>query len=267
MTIGCRWKLFAAVLVSAIVGRADAQPSKTRDPDSKALLSRAAKEGKYVFFFFYKEQDASAQLMDRVLRESLASRSGDAIIASVRADDPAEKELVAAYGVDRARMPVTVAVAPNGALTGIFSHRLTPDKIAEAFVTPVMAEVMKGLQANQAILLTVLGSDNTSSPAVAKELEHDPVFKRRTKVMTVSAADPTESMFMRQLEIDPSEKTTQLVILAPPALLVGKFDCTATKKQIAAAISKAGECCGDPRCKHHQTSSQTSRQQGNASKR
>ena len=42
--------------------------------------------------------------------------------------DPAEKALVEKFGVSRSPLPLTLAVAPNGAITGVFSQRLGAGK-------------------------------------------------------------------------------------------------------------------------------------------
>ena len=46
-------------------------------------------------------------------------------------------------------------------------------------------------------------------------------------------------------------------LLAPPGVLIGKYNSAATKNEVMAALHKAGKCCDDPNCKHnHGTSTQ-----------
>ena len=48
-----------------------------------------------------------------------------------------------------------------------------------------------------------------------------------------------------------SVQNVTTVVLAPPGVLVDKFDESATSSQIDAALVKAGKCCDDENCKHN----------------
>jgi hypothetical protein len=90
-------------------------------------------------------------------------------------------------------------------------------------------------------------------PAGAAEFAADPDFQARTRVVDVALNDPAESRFVRDMKIDPNASSdSTLVIMAPPAALVGKFAATTTKQQIIANLHAAGKCCNDPHCKHNQ---------------
>ena len=42
-----------------------------------------------------------------------------------------------------------------------------------------------------------------------------------------------------------------IVVLAPPGVLVGKYQGTVSTEQIATDLHAAGKCCNDPNCKHN----------------
>ena len=73
---------------------------------------------------FYKTNDAATQTMSATLKEGLATRAESAMTAHVQVGPPAEKALVDRFDVSRAPMPMTIAVAPNGAITGMFAQKL-----------------------------------------------------------------------------------------------------------------------------------------------
>ena len=237
-----------------------AAPAVAPTSKAQATIDQAAKEGKYTFLLFFKQNDAATNAMTATLKEALAGKSEQAVVAHIQVGDPAEQALVTKYDVSRAPMPMTIALAPNGAMTGMFAQKVTSEKLGEAFVTPTMMFAMKNLQENKLVLVTVQGSAKAPAPVAIKDFQSDPHFKDRIVTIGMTAADPQEAKFVGQMQIDPKAKATHTVLLAPPGAMVGKFDAVASKDEIAAALAKAGKCCDDPNCKHHQPATRTATQ-------
>ncbi|WP_425618352.1 hypothetical protein NA78x_002057 [Anatilimnocola sp. NA78] len=228
--------------------------ASAQQPASKAqtTMSQAAQQGKYTFVMFYKQNDAATSTMNTNLQQSLARYKNGTVLTFVQVGDPTEQALVAKYDISRAPMPVTVAIAPNGALTGIFAQQLQQEHVDNAIVTPTMMQVMKALQDGKLAFVTVQGSGAPVVPAALREFQSDPHFSTRMVSLTMNAADPNEARFVAEMEIDPRTPATHLSLLAPPGVLVGKFAANATKTSIATVLAEAGKCCDDPNCKHHQ---------------
>jgi hypothetical protein len=244
---------FLLILASCLATPALAQQSVSK---AQTVLNQAAAEGKYTFILFYKANDAATTAMNTTLQTALAKYKTTATFAFVYVGDPKEQELVTRYDVARAPMPMTLAIAPNGALTGIFPQKLEPAHVDSSFVTPTMMKAMKALQENKLVFVTVRGGSAATEPVALREFASDPHFSTRMVTLTTSAADPAEAKFMAEMEIDPRSQATQLSLLAPPGVLVGKFPANTPMKTIAAALAEAGKCCDDPNCKHHQQQSQ-----------
>ncbi|MFO1043779.1 MAG: hypothetical protein U0941_18515 [Planctomycetaceae bacterium] len=248
--------LSAGVLVASLCSSVNAQQAAAVRPvasAAEATLEKAAAEGKYTFLVFYKTNDSATQAMTTVLKEGLSTRAEIATNAYVQVGQPGEKALVDRFDVSRAPMPMTIAVAPNGAITGMFAQKLTPEGIENSFVTPTMTKCMKSLQEGKLVLVSVRSTEKAMTPVSLKEFQADPHFKDRVVSYSMLAADSAEGKFMKQMQLEASAvKGTTTVLLAPPGVLVGKFDELATKDDIAGALAKAGKCCDDPNCKHHQ---------------
>jgi hypothetical protein len=235
----------ASVLAIAASTVVQAQQITTIRPaatsQAEATLEKAGSDGKYTFLVFYKTNDAATQSVIATLKEGLATRSEKAVEAFVQVGQPMEKTLVDRFDVSRAPMPMIIAVAPNGAITGMFAQKLSAELIE------------KSLQEGKLVFVCVQGSAKAPAPTSLKDFQADPHFKDRLAAYSMVAADAEETKFLKQMQIDPATaKGTTTVLLAPPGVLVGKFNEFATKDDIAAAIAKAGKCCEDPNCKHHQ---------------
>ena len=118
----------------AIAQARNAAPATAAASKAQAAIEQASKDGKYTFLMFYKTTDAASNAMSATLKEALAEKSEQAVVAYVQVGNPAEQALVTKYDVSRAPMPMTIAVAPNGAMTGMFAQRVTADKLGESFV-------------------------------------------------------------------------------------------------------------------------------------
>lgn len=215
------------------------------------LLSQAADQSQFAFLLFYKQEDPATGAMQKALEAGLAKRAGQAVYAKVAVTDPAARGLVERFGIGRAPLPLTVAVAPNGAMTGIYSRKLTDAHIADALVTPTMADCMQAMQGGKIAVVCVQTSDRAATPKAVEDLLADEEFSDRIRVLSFQATDPAESRFLTEMEIDPTSlQGTTTVLLAPPGVLVGKFKSTASKAEVLAALHEAGKCCDDPNCKH-----------------
>lgn len=248
--------LLMGVLSASLCSTLNAQQVATAQPaasSAEAALSKSATEGKYTFLIFYKTNDAATQAMTAVLKEGLSTRGEIATYAYVQVGQPGEKALVDRFDVSRAPMPMTIAVAPNGAMTGMFAQKLTPEGIENSFVTPTMTKCMKSLQEGKLVIVCVKATEKSMTPVSLKDFQADPHFKDRLVSYSMLAADSAEGKFLKQMQLEAAAvKGTTTVLLAPPGVLVGKFDELASKDDIAAALAKAGKCCDDPNCKHHQ---------------
>ncbi|REK17435.1 MAG: hypothetical protein DWQ37_06500 [Planctomycetota bacterium] len=249
-----RCMLFVAALLAAAPS---AFGQSSAGSDAQQTLARASAENKYTFLLFYRTNNGPTQAMAQTLKSGLAGRAATAVY--VNANSPAEQPLLQRYGVARAPMPLVVAVAPNGAVTGLFASKVSQQQIAGAFVTPTMEKCMKSMQQGRLVMVCVKTSPGADVPQGVRDFRADPHFAKRTEVLSLVADDPTEADFLDQLKIDSRTlRGTTTAFLAPPAVLVGKFGENATKDEMAAALSAAGKCCDDPNCKHNHKGHQAS---------
>ncbi len=208
---------------------------------------------KFTFILFWKENDAATQAMGEGLKAALSTRAQRAEWKSVNVTDATQREIIEHYHVDRAPMPMVLCVASNGAVTGAIPRQISEEAVEHVMVTPAMAEATKALQEKRIVVIHVKHDGNQPLPGGAGEFMADPMFRERTTEVNLVASDPREARFLREMEVRPETVTDSLVVvLAPPAALVGKFPSTVTGAQIAEAIHAAGKCCNDPNCKYKQ---------------
>jgi hypothetical protein len=206
------------------------------------VLADAARQGQHTFVMFYRGDDAATQSMRQTMQSALADRP-DAVILPIRLDDAAETELVARSdagnrrpGSQRGRHQRLSAAGRNAAVDR-FDRARQPGGMPEG---PAGSEDRPALR-----------------PARRKrgdrvtQFQADPHFKDRTAVVTVTATEPTEAKFLQQLGMRTDQPTCLVAFMAPPGVMIGRYNSKVTHEILAQKLAASGKCCDDPNCKHH----------------
>jgi hypothetical protein len=229
-----------ALAVAVLAGVAFAQgPAPS---PGQAALAEAAKRQQHLFVLVYKQDDAATQAVRQTLGAALAKQGGRAARVELLATDPAEKPLIDQWGLSRAPMPLVLAVAPNGAVTGGFPLKLTEQDVAGAFVSPATAACLKAMQSRKLVLLCVQPPGVTEVPAGVREFKADEQYSPVTEVVTVRGDDPAEADLCKSLQLKPTA-TTVTSFFAPPSNLLGTFEGAVTKQQLVEKLKAGGGCC------------------------
>lgn len=225
------------------------------------LLATDAEAPKYSFVVFYKANNAPTQAMMSAVQAAIAGREEIATVHFANVGDANYKEMIAKYSLGRAPMPFTLAIAPNGAVTGAFSQKVTAEELDSAFVSPATMHCMKASQEGRVVLVHVHMSDRATMPSGVREFCVDKLYKDRVTLIALRADDERETSLLSTFELDESLQEPVTIMIAPPGALVGKFTASVSKNEMAAALHEAGKCCEDENCKHNK-SSQAGKQTG-----
>jgi len=228
------------------------EPAPKPSPENAAIYA-AAKQNRYVFVTFYRKDDAASKKMQAAMKPVQAKLSHRANFVSVDVDDPVQQEVVSRYGADRSPVPLTLVIAPNGAVTAGYPKEIKKTEFSDAFVSNGMASVLKVLQGQKLAAVCVQGSrtkNNKKSLATAEELKAAPELGGSVEIIKIDPSDRTESKFMKMCRVDTRSTDAQLLVLAPPGKLVGKFASADTKDTIMTTLKSAlgGGGCGGGSC-------------------
>ena len=238
-----------AALAEVFAGKSE--PARKASP-AEAAISAAAKQNRYVFVTFYRNNDDASKKMQTAMKSAQGKLSHRANFVSIDVEDPVQQEVVSRYGADRSPIPLTLAIAPNGAVTAGFPNEIKKGDFSNVFVSDGMATVLKVLQGQKLAAVCVQGSrtkNNKSSLATAEELKADPQLGGAVEIVKIDPSDRSEAKFMKMCQVDVHSAHAQLLVLAPPGRVVGKFDGTATKDDIMTTLkSSLGGGCGGGSC-------------------
>lgn len=262
--------VLATACIGAIVGcnsntaaQADGQESskvvtdETPSPESQktgggmAAMEKAAEAKKYLFVLFRKEEDSQTSAMRAVLDEVMEDVADKADSVEVNVTASSERAIVDKFDLDRAPMPLILAVAPNGAITGGFPTEVDKEKLLDAFASESMEECMKQLQENKLVFLCVQSGKTESNNEALKgvrDFKADARFAQATEIVMLNPADTAEAGFLKDLQIDPRTETAVTVFLAPPGIPVAMYEGATSKDELVATLQKASSACGPGGC-------------------
>ncbi len=216
-----------------------------------AAIQEAAQAKQYLFAFFWKSKDDQTIAMNEVLDTAIKNSNGRARSVSVCVADTSEKSIVEMFGLDRAPMPLVLAIAPNGAVMGGFPTKCTEEELLSAFGSPCTERCMKALQAGKLVLLCAQNSATTYNDEAlngVREFKADERYAKHTELVMLDPSDTAETSFLADLKIDPKESQAVTAFLAPPGAVIAEYKGATVKDELIAALQKASTGCGPGGC-------------------
>ena len=226
--------------------------SSDKSGDAMAAFQDASKAGKYLFAFFWKTEDEQTRAMRTVFEQAVSEVSDRADSVSVQITDPSDQAIVDEYGLARAPMPLVLALAPNGAVTGGFPTEFTEEDIVGAFATPCTEKCMKSLQDGKLVFLCVQNANtefNDEAMQGVGDFKADSRFAEATEIIRLDPADAQEAKFLADLQIPSDSANAVTVFLAPPGMPIAMYEGATDKGQLVKTLETAGSgCCPGGSC-------------------
>ena len=212
-----------------------------------SALRRAAEAKQYLFAFVYEQENEETRAARKAFEAAVAKVAPAAKSVRVNRSLPEEKEMVERFGLQTAPVPIVLAIAPNGAVTGgINGADLTEERLRDAVASPAMQQCLKALQERKLVFVCVQNGQTKANEAAMKgvnEFKADPQYAEATEIIRVDPADAKEAKLLAQLKADPKAKTANTALLAPPGMVVTRVDGATSKAALEASLKKAMAAC------------------------
>jgi hypothetical protein len=225
---------------------------ETGESFAAEALRKAADNDAYLFIFFFKSDDEPTRLARKALESIVKDLGRSAEWTVVDITSPAEAAIVNTYNVRTSPMPLVLAVAPNGAVTGGFrSADIKEEQLKSAIASHGMQKCMKGLQDRKIVFVCVQGKRtqfNKEALLGVEDFKADARYAAYTEIVTVDPSDPTEERFLGQLKIDRNAKEAATAFLAPPNIMLGVTKGPTSKASFINMLASASSGCGPKGC-------------------
>lgn len=248
----------AVVMVVAAACTMFSATAEARTSSGDNAIHAAAKQNRYAFVTFYKGNDSASKEMLADVRSIQGKLASRADFVSVDVGDKANRQVVARYGADRSPVPLTIVIAPNGAITAGFPREIKKTDFSDVFVSDGIAAVLKVMQGRKIAAVCLESSRtkyNKQCSATARGVRSDSRLGGAVETVTIDPSDRSESKLLKQWGVNGNSANAQLVVIAPPGRVVGKFDGAESKDSVMASLMKSlsggcgGGSCGPGGCK------------------
>ena len=231
------------------------QPSEETEPQPAAngmvAAERAAEANRYLFAFFYKEDAERTRAMSKAFDAAMAQLTDRADSIAIDIAAPSEADIVKKYNLSRTPMPLVLALAPNGVVTGGFTAEVTEEQLAAAIAGPAKQACLKALQQRKLVFLCVQNKSTKSNDAAMQgvnDFKADDRFAQFTEIVKIDPSDAAEKKFLGLLRIDSKAAEAITVFLAPPGSIIGKVKGPTDKNALIATLQTASSGCGSGGC-------------------
>jgi hypothetical protein len=211
-------------------------------------MERAFKGGKHAFILFYRPAQSEDRKMADTLTRAEANLRARAMFVQVDISSRVESRLIDKYRVRQAPLPLTLAMAPNGAIVRAFTRTVDENALAAAFASPKVADLFKALQEKKLVTLCLQGAatkHNDESRQAAQQFVGDPKLKG---LAVLIVADPRkEADLLKRCRITSPPMESTVLMIVPPGRLVATVAGATTKAALLAKLTAALSSCG-PGC-------------------
>ena len=217
-------------------------------PVGQAIV-QAGKDGKYSFVLFYRSQEQASEAMTDTFSRAQGILSARAVFLPVDIDSNAESELIGRFRAQQAPLPLTLVIAPNGAIVRSFTNPVDEQALADAFVSPKIAEVTKALQDGKLVALCLQGpstNHNSESNRAAEAFVADERLSGQGVLVVADPSREAELIERCRMSAPPTEAT--IVLLVPPGTIVATVAGATTKEALLQQLQSASASCSSGSC-------------------
>jgi hypothetical protein len=137
-------------IITTVLGLYEAAAQNSQSPPSNpapkaapvadngvSALRSAAEAKQYLFAFVYEQEDEETRAARKKFEAAVAKVTPASKSVRVDRSLPEEKEMVEKFGLQSAPVPIVLAIAPNGAVTGsIKAGELSEERLQGAVASP-----------------------------------------------------------------------------------------------------------------------------------
>lgn len=226
------------------------QTVQTVNTKLQSELDRAKRDGKAVFVVVTGTGSTDTDKAIEIAKGAITIYK-NAVIAQMNRDDAANAQLVDAWRLSGAPLPVILVLSTKGLLSGGFIlSQATADKIASLVPTPKMEEVFTAIGLSKPSIVVFTKKSFADRSEVIKNAQVAvTVLNDEAVFVEVDMDDPDETNFINQIRIDkPKNASITVVINKQGQVVETSTAIPEVEKLVAAAKAPVKKSCSPGGC-------------------
>jgi hypothetical protein len=135
--------------------------------------------------------------------------------------------------------PTLLVIAPNGVVVREFKENLTIESVESAFVSPAMAQILRGLQDRRVIFLPVAAPDWKNASSVKKTVSGvGEILRTSVRIVHVDPTNREEKGLLKMLKVDKDENESLTYVVSQSGQIGSRFKGPVSRKDLFMAFQK-----------------------------
>jgi thiol-disulfide isomerase/thioredoxin len=203
----------------------------------KQEFMEARLQNRHAILFFYQEGSGECDEAREVLSKGSEIWGDRVKISHVDINKKENDKIRKEFRVFST--PTILVMAPNGVVVREFKKNITTESLKSAFVTPAMAQVLRGLQDRRVIFLTVMAEDWKNASGVEKTVSSvGEILRNSVRIIHVDPTSREEEPVLKILKVDNSQNQSLTYVVSQSGLIGSRFEGPVSRKDLFMAFQK-----------------------------
>jgi hypothetical protein len=135
--------------------------------------------------------------------------------------------------------PTLLVIAPNGVVAREFRKNLTVERLESAFVSPALAQVLRGLQDRRVIFLPVASADWKNAASNKRTVSSvGDILRTSVRIVHVDPTDSEEKSLLKTLKVDEDEDQCLTYVISQSGKIGSRLEGPVSRKDLFMAFQK-----------------------------
>jgi thiol-disulfide isomerase/thioredoxin len=203
----------------------------------KEQLMEARLQNRHAILFFTQEGCGECDDVKDVLKEGSEIWGDKVSVSQVDINKKMNDQIRQEFRIFST--PTILVMAPNGVVVREFRQNITFEKLESAFVTPAMAQILRGLQDRRVIFLTVQAADwdNASSVTTTVSAVGD-ILRSSVRVLHIDPTTKEEEPLLKVLKVDNDQEQSLTYVVSQSGQVGSRFEGPVSRKDLFLAFQK-----------------------------
>ena len=203
----------------------------------KEQLMQARLDNRHAIVFFYQEGSGECDKVKAVLNAGSVIWGNQVEISQVDINKKENKKIREEFRIFST--PTILVVAPNGVVVHQFKENITVKRLESEFVTPAMAQILRGLQDKRAIFLTIMAQDWKNAPSVGKTVSMvGEILRTSVRIVHVDPTSLEEESLLKIFKVDKNQTQSLTYVVSQSGSIGSRFKGPVSRKDLFLAFQK-----------------------------
>ncbi len=203
----------------------------------KEQLMEARLQNRHAILFFYQKGNRASDEVKPVLEEGSEIWGNRVKISRIDINKKENRKIRQEFRIYST--PTLLVIAPSGVVVREFKENITAPGLEKAFVTPTMAQILRGLQDKRVIFLTVQEENWKNASSVRKTVSRGgEILRNSVRIVHLDPKNMEEKPLLKMLKVDKNQDQSLTYVISQSGQIGSRFEGPVSRKDLFMAFQK-----------------------------